>query len=145
METVTVTREVDAPPDAVRDLLEDREAFMAAGGFAEVDVDGDEIRLANTVGLFLSLELELDVFDHEDAALAYRQRDGIFREMETTYTVAPAGDGDRSVVAATTCFEIDVDYAGPLLDASIVRRKRRLELSSQLDYLADAGRPSDIE
>lgn len=137
MQTVTVTREFDAPPPAIREAMADREAFMKAGGFAEVDVDGDTIHLKNTVGLFLLLELELDIVEREGADLAYVQRDGIFRDMETAYEIVELADGAGTEVRATTDFEIDVDYAGPLLDASIVSRKRRLELSRQLDYLED--------
>lgn len=134
MERVTVTREFDAPPEAIRAAMADREAFMRSGGFAEVEVDGDHIHLANTVGLFILLELELEVVPREDAAFAYVQRDGIFREMETTFVVEPIDD-DRTRVEATTEFAVDVDIAGPLLDASVVKRKRRLELTSQFDYL----------
>lgn len=135
MKHVTITREIDAPPEVVRERMADREAFMQAGGFSDVTVEGDEIHLENTVGIFLVVELELDIVDRPDAEFAYVQRSGIFREMETTFTVTPIDSGDRTRVSASTDFEIDVDFAGPLLDASVVRRKRRLELERQFDYL----------
>ncbi|WP_255151257.1 SRPBCC family protein [Halorarius halobius] len=133
MQTVTVSREVDAPPAAVREAMADVEAFMRAGGFDEVGVDGDVIELRNAVGL-LVIELTLEMVNREGAALAYVQRDGIFSEMETRYTVADRDGG--SEVTATTEFAVDVRYLGPVFDATVVKRQRRHELTSQFDWLA---------
>lgn len=132
MQTVTVTREFDAPPAAIERELADLEPFMQAGGFTEVTVDGDRIDIRNAVG-FLEIELALEVVDRKGAALAYVQRDGIFSEMETRYVVDERDDG--CAVAATTEFEVDVQYLGPVFDATVVRRQRRLELRRQFDYL----------
>lgn len=138
METVTVTRELAAPAEEVRALIADVEPFMRAGRFDEVSVDGDEIRLANTVGMLLRIELTLAIVDREGAALAYEQRDGIFESMETVYTVTETDDGEGSRVTATTDFAVDVAFVGPVFDATVVKRQRRWELNNQLDYLEEA-------
>jgi len=135
MERVTVERRIDAAPEAVRAAMDDVAAFTEAGGFDSVTVDGDRIEIANSVGI-ATIELELALVD-ADAALAYRQVDGIFEEMETRYEVAP--DGDASLVTATTEFAIDVALVGELMDATVIKRQRRGELEAQLDWLADAA------
>lgn len=133
MERVTVTRALDADPDAVRDLITDVEPFMRAGGFDAVRLDGDRLELENTVGLF-EVELVLDVVDDADAVLAYEQRDGIFESMRTGYSVEERGDG--ATVTATTTFEaVDLPVVGKVLDATVVKRQRRTELEEQFDYL----------
>jgi hypothetical protein len=134
MQSVTVSRTIDAPPEAIERELADLEPFMEAGGFTEVTVDGDRIHIRNAVG-FLSIELDLDVVDREGAALAYVQRDGIFSEMETRYVVD--GRDGATEVRATTEFEVDVQYLGPVFDATVVKRQRRLELRRQFDYLEE--------
>lgn len=133
MESVTVTREIEASPDALREKIEDVETFMRAAGFDEVGVDGDTLRIANTAGLFFEIELILEIVERNDAVLAYEQRDGIFEEMTTVYTVE--GSDDRSTVRATTEFALDVAFAGPVFDATVVKRQRRAELTKQFDYL----------
>lgn len=133
MASVTVTRTVEAPPERVREAMSDVETFMRAAGFDEVERDGDRLRIANTAGMLLEIELELELVERPDAALAYEQREGIFREMRTVYRVEPADGG--TTVTATTEFEIDAPFAGPLLDASVVTRQRRAELREQFDYL----------
>ncbi|MFC7197038.1 hypothetical protein ACFQL4_24315 [Halosimplex aquaticum] len=50
MQSVTVSRRVDAPPERVRAAMGDLERFMLAAGFTEVTVDGDEMHLENQVG-----------------------------------------------------------------------------------------------
>lgn len=134
MQTVTVTRTIDAPPEAVERELAALEPFMAAAGFTEVHVDGDRIDIRNAVG-FLAIELTLDVVEREGASLAYVQRDGIFSEMETRYVVEPRDDGCE--MTATTEFEVDVQYLGPVFDATVVKRQRRRELDRQFDYLEE--------
>ncbi|MEF8840300.1 MAG: SRPBCC family protein [Haloarculaceae archaeon] len=133
MASVTVTRTVDTPPERVREAMSDVETFMRAAGFAEVDLDGDRLHIANTAGLFLEIELDLELVERRDAVLAYEQREGIFREMRTVYRIEPTDGG--TTVTATTEFEVDVALAGPLLDASVVTRQRRAELRKQFDYL----------
>ncbi|MEF8861392.1 MAG: SRPBCC family protein [Haloarculaceae archaeon] len=130
---MTVTRTVDTPPERVREAMSDVETFMRAAGFAEVDLDGDRLHIANTAGLFLEIELDLELVERRDAVLAYEQREGIFREMRTVYRIEPTDGG--TTVTATTEFEVDVALAGPLLDASVVTRQRRAELRKQFDYL----------
>lgn len=105
--------------------------FMASAGFDEVAVDGDTLEVANRVGV-ATIELTLEVID-DDAHLAYRQRDGIFEEMETRYVVAAADGG--SEVTATTEFALDVALVGDVLDATVIKRQRRKELSAQFDWL----------
>jgi len=136
MQTVTVSRTIDAPSAAIRAAMEDVEAFMLASGFDEVTVDGDEIRLVNRVGI-ATIQLTVERVDAPDAVFAYEQREGIFESMRTVYHVEDAGpEGTR--VEATTDFSLDVALVGDLLDATIIRRQRRKELDAQFDYLEDA-------
>ncbi|WP_162318922.1 SRPBCC family protein [Haloarcula limicola] len=133
MRTVTVTRELDADPDCVRAAILDVSEFMRAGGFDDVTVDGDVVTLANSVGL-VTIELVLDVVDDPDAVLAYEQRDGVFEEMVTRYDLAETADGVE--VRATTEFALQARLVGPLLDATVIDRQRRVELNAQFDSLA---------
>lgn len=134
METVTVTRRIDAPLADVEAAIRDVGPFMEAAGFDEVTVDGDIVHIRNVVGLFVPVTLDIEVFDDQDATLAYRQHEGMFREMETRLTAGEADEGGVEVVA-TTDFELDVAAVGMVLDATVVKRQRRSELVRQLDYL----------
>lgn len=134
MNSVTVSKALAASPEAVREKMHDVEAFMRAAEFDGVVVDGDRIELTNGVGI-ATIELTLELFDDADSELAYRQRDGIFDEMVTRYTVEPTEDG--SEVTAETEFQIDVALVGKLMDATIIKRQRRKELNAQFDWLAD--------
>lgn len=134
MNTVTVSRHLDASPEAVRERVSDVEPFVRAGGFDEVLVDGDRIELTNRVGI-ATIELTLERFDADDAVLAYRQREGIFEEMTTRYTVESRADGEGCTVAGTTTFAVDVALVGDLMDATVVERQRRRELNAQFDWL----------
>lgn len=131
MQTVSVSRTLDAGVEAVRAAIDDLGPFMQAGGFTEATVDGDEIHLRQELGLG-QIELHLDIVDDADAALAYEQREGIFREMRTRYEVEAVDEGTR--VTATTEFELG-GVVGSVLDATVVKRKRRQELTAQFDYL----------
>ena len=133
MQSVTVRRDVDVPLDVVRERIADVPAFMRAAGFDDVSVDGDRIRIANTVGWLFEIELTLERVERDDAVLAYEQRDGIFDEMTTAYWVDGSDEG--STVRATTDFALDVAYAGPAFDATVVKRQRRAEITKQFDYL----------
>lgn len=135
MEAVTVTRRIDAPPVPVEDAIADRESFVGAAGFDEVSVDGDEIRVTNRVGV-KDIELQLKVVEREDASFAVEQREGIFDEMWTTYTLTPAADGEATDVEAETEFALDVPVVGDILDSTVIRRQRRHELEAQFDWLA---------
>jgi len=133
METVTVTETLDGDPDRLREAITDVGPFMRAAEFDDVAVDGDIVRITNHVGL-ATLELELVVVEDSDAVLAYEQRDGIFDEMVTRYTLTETDDGVE--VEATTDFAIQARLIGPVLDATVVSRQRRRELRAQFDYLA---------
>lgn len=135
MASVEVVREIDADPDAVRAAMADLEPFVAAGGFDETTVEGDTIHLANGVAL-LRIELTLEVVEDPEADLAYEHREGIFDEMVTRYVVEPHEGGSR--VTATTEFALDAAFAGPLLDATVIKRQRTKELVGQLEYLEAA-------
>ncbi|MUV61129.1 SRPBCC family protein [Halobacterium sp. CBA1126] len=134
MNEVTETRRLAVGPDAVRDAMADLEAFVMAAGFDEVTVDGDRITVANRVGV-ADIELELEVVEREGAALAYEQREGIFEAMWTEYVVDPRGEGGCEVTARTA-FSLDVPVVGDMLDATVIERQRRKELTAQLDWLA---------
>lgn len=138
MESVTVTRDIETSPAVLRERIEDVEPFMRAAGFDDVAVDGDRIQIANTAGLFLAIELTLEIVERNDSVLAYEQREGIFDEMTTVYTVE--GSENRSTVSVTTEFALDVTFVGPIFDATVVKRQRRSELTKQLDYLESTER-----
>lgn len=137
MEQVTVRRSIDATPAALREAITDVEPFMRAAGFDEVAVDGDRIAITNHVGL-LTIDLELRRVDDPEAVFAYEQLEGIFESMETRYALAPGDVG--TAVTATTEFALDAAFVGPLLDATVVKRQRRAELSAQFDYLEERAR-----
>lgn len=132
MQSVTCTRHLEAPADAVESAILDIEPFMLASGFDEVDVDGETVRVANEMGI-ATIELVLELVEAPDAVLAYEQRDGIFEEMRTTYRVSETPDGCE--VVATTAFALDVALVGSLLDATVIKRQRRKELDAQFDWL----------
>jgi len=134
MNSITVSRTFDAPPETVRDAMTDLEPFMAAAGFDRVAVDGETIEVANSVGI-ATIELTLALIDDPETDLAYEQREGIFEEMQTTYTVTETETG--SEVTAATEFALDVAVIGEVLDATIIKRQRRRELSAQFDWLAE--------
>jgi carbon monoxide dehydrogenase subunit G len=141
MQSVTLTRTIDAQPAAVTDAMDDLEPFMLAAGFDEVVVDGDELRVSNLVGI-AEIELTLGLLDRPDAALAYEQREGIFEEMVTSYAVEERASGTE--VTATTEFALDVALVGGVLDATVIKRQRRKELAAQLDWLEDDSGDSDV-
>lgn len=141
MERVSVTRRIDAPPAAVEAAVADLESFMLAAGFDDVSVEGGTVDIENAVGL-ARLSLTVEVVE-ADAALAYEQREGLFSEMRTRYEVAPADGG--SEVTATTEFELGRGVVGSALDATLVKRQRRSELTRQLEGLSElvAGEHDD--
>lgn len=135
MQRVTVRRTIHAAPSTVRALIADHERFMQAGGFTEASVTGDEIHLRQALGL-ATIELHLEIVADADAVLAYEQREGIFSHMRTRYEVDAVSEGSQ--VSATTEFEVG-GVVGSVLDATVVKRKRRQELTNQFDYLEDAA------
>lgn len=132
MQTVAVSRTIDAPTDAVVDAMHDLEPFIAAAGFDAVDVDGDTVRVENAVGV-ATIRLTLGMLDDPAAELAYEQREGIFERMWTGYTVESVDRG--TAVTATTEFALDVPLVGGVLDATVIGRQRRKELEAQFDWL----------
>ncbi|MEF8851735.1 MAG: SRPBCC family protein [Haloarculaceae archaeon] len=132
MQSITVSRRVDAPPDRVREAMADLEGFMLGAGFTDVTVGGDEIHLENRVGL-ATVTLDLRVVERPDAALAYEQADGFFETMDTEYTLEAVDGGTE--ISATTEFALDVALVGQVLDATVIKRQRRHELESQFDWL----------
>lgn len=132
MNSVTLSRTIDAPPTVVRESMHRLDRFMRASGFDEVLVDGETVRVANEVGI-ATIELTLELVDRPDADLAYEQRDGVFEEMRTAYAITPTPDG--SEVVATTEFALDVALVGDVLDSTVIQRQRRKELTAQFDWL----------
>ncbi|WP_251133222.1 hypothetical protein [Halorubrum sp. 2020YC2] len=94
MNSVSLSRAIDTPPEVVRDAMDDLGAFVRSSGFDEVAVDGETVRVADEVGV-ASVELTLDLVDDPDADLACEQREGIFESMRTEYVVAPTDWGAR--------------------------------------------------
>ncbi|WP_254544933.1 SRPBCC family protein [Halomarina pelagica] len=137
MNSVSVTRQLNASPAALRDAILDLEPFMRAAGFDEVEVDGDTIHVANQVGP-IQIELTLALVDNLDAVLTYEQREGIFETMRTTYMLIE--DPEKIEIVATTDFALDLAVVGSILDATVIKRQRRIELEAQFDYLESTTR-----
>jgi len=55
--------------------------------------------------------------------------------MSTRYELTR--QGDQTEVTATTDFKVDVALVGMILDATVIKRQRRRELSAQFEYLAE--------
>ena len=144
MQSVSFSREITAPEDAVRETILDLEPFMLSAEFDEVTVTdatfgegratGGQIDIGNSVG-FLRIELSLAVVDRPGTVLAYEQRDGIFETMSTEYRIAPGAEG--TTVSVRTEFALAASFVGPIFDATVIRRQRRREIESQFDYLQD--------
>lgn len=134
MNSITLSRTIDASPERVQESIEDLKPFMKASGFDDVTVDGRMIRVANHMGV-MTIELTLEVVDIPGAFLAYEQREGIFNAMRTTYAVRTTDGGTE--VEATTEFELDVAVVGDLLDSTVIKRQRRKELIAQFDWLEE--------
>jgi hypothetical protein len=131
MESIELSRIIDAPREEVEAAIDDLEPFMRAAGFDEVTVDSDRISIAKAVGL-LRISLDLERFDADDTVLAYRQVDGIFEEMHTWYYLADVEGGTE--IRARTDFGLDTPGGG-LLDATVIKRQRSKELAAQFDHL----------
>lgn len=134
MESVSVSRRVDAPPERVRELMSDLEEFMLAAGFTDVTATDETIHLENRVGL-ATVTLDLRVVERPGAALAYEQADGFFERMLTVYTLE-AVDGGTEVTAETE-FALDLALVGQILDATVIKRQRTSELEAQFDWLEE--------
>lgn len=133
MQSIDVSRVIDAPRDDIEGAMHDLEPFMRAAGFDEVSVEGDQFTIAKAVGL-LRISLDLEHFEAEGASLAYRQLDGIFSEMRTWYYLDDVAEGVE--VRARTEFALDAPGGG-LLDATVIKRQRGKELTAQFDYLKE--------
>lgn len=159
MESVTVTRTIDAPVEAVEAEMADLESFMLSAGFDEVSVEGDRMTLVMGFTI-LRMKLVLDLVASDEHDVVYEQHEGPFEFMRTWYDVEPAGDGDgrgagsdgagggndedasgddreRTVVSATTEFQLRAPAVGSLLDATVIKRQRRKELNAQFDHLEE--------
>lgn len=132
MQTVSLSRDLDATAESVEAALDDVAAFTKAGGFDEVEVEDNRMHLKNGVGI-ATMELTVEFFESDEAALAYRQVEGIFDEMETRYTVETTARGSQ--ITGTTSFEVDMAVVGDLLDATVIKRQRRREIEGQFDWL----------
>lgn len=136
MERVVCSRDTDRSPAAVRDDLQDVVRLTEAAGFDTVERDGDTVHVENRVGL-ARVEMTFRLRPSSDADLAYEQVEGLFDEMVTRYEVTATEDGTR--VDVETEFELGVSLLGDVLDATVIRRQRRDELTDQLDWLASGG------
>lgn len=134
METISLSRTLAAPPDEVRELIQDLEPFMLAAGFSTVEIEGDEMTISKGFAM-ASIELHLRLLDEADTILAYEQIDGIFEEMWTGYYLEPTDEGSELTV--TTDFALDIAGVGSILDATVIKRQRTKELNAQFDYLED--------
>lgn len=134
MESLTVTRTIEASPADVRAVFGDLEPLMRAADFDEVTVDGEQMEISKAMGL-VKISLTLRVFDDPDTVLGYQQVDGIFETMRTTYTVSERNGGTE--LTARTEFALDAP-AGGILDATVIKRQRQKELDAQLEYVEAA-------
>ena len=133
MTRVTNSRQLDGSPSIVREVIvDDLAAFLAAGGYDSVEVDGDRIELANQIG-FATLELTLQLDPDADAILAFEAVSGIFDRMRTEYTVTETDSG--SEITAWTDFTLG-GVIGSALDETLITRQRNREFDQQFDYLA---------
>ncbi|WP_049985905.1 hypothetical protein [Halobellus rufus] len=132
MTSVSVTAVLDEDAATVRQRMREVEPFMRAAGFDAVRREGSHLTIENAVGP-ATIELSLELFDDPDADLAYRQEEGIFEEMDTTYTVTAVDGGTR--VEAETEFSLGVAVVGSVLDETVIKRQRRRELNAQFAYL----------
>lgn len=142
MNSITLSRTIDASPERVRESIEELEPFMKASGFDDVTVDGRMIHVANHMG-FATIELTLEIVDDPGACLAYEQREGIFSEMRTRYAVRST-NGDTEIEAMTE-FELDVAVVGDILDSTVIKRQRRKELTAQFEWLEEVCNNSAAE
>ncbi|MFB6183457.1 MAG: SRPBCC family protein [Haloarculaceae archaeon] len=131
MESLTVSRTLDATVDDVADVMGDTESFVRASGYDEVRTEGGRLHIENRVGI-ANLELVARIVE-EGPSLEYVQEEGIFEAMRTAYAVEE--DDDGVTVTARTEFAVDAGIVGEFLDATVVKRQRRKELTTQLDYL----------
>lgn len=131
MAKVDVEWYIDAPPQAVRDVVRDVESFMLAAGFDEVRVEEKQLHLEMVLGI-ARLELTSRFIEDHPAVLAYEQIDGIFESMTTHYDVQAENSG--SLIRAVTEFQLG-GVVGSILDATIIKRQRTREFESQFEWL----------
>lgn len=119
-------------PGDVRDaILHDLEAFVGAGGFDNVAMEGERIDLARRLG-FATIELSVRLDSEADALLAFEAVEGIFDHMRTEYAVEETDSGTK--VTARTDFTLGGIF-GKALDETLVATQRRREFEDQFDYL----------
>ena len=139
METVTASRTFEVSPETIRETIrDDVPAFVRASGFDRVDVDGDQLTVARNIGL-ATFELTLETRDTPHV-LALDQVEGIFDTMWTEYQVRPADVG--ATLTATTEFTLG-RVLGPVLDGTMIQKRRTEEFEWQFDYLADRLQPTE--
>lgn len=131
MQSIELSRVVDAPVSRVGDAITDVEPFMRSAGFGEVTHEGDRLDIAKALGL-LKISLSLRIVDEPEAVLAYEQVEGVFETMTTAYTLSETSDGTD--VTVRTEFALDAP-GGSILDGTIIKRQRRKEIEAQFDYL----------
>lgn len=137
MNTVTVSRTISASPAALREAVLDLEPFTRAAGFDSVEVDGRTIRVANQVGI-AEIELELAVVDDPDATLAYEQREGIFEQMRTAFTVTPADDGAEGTANGTETAE-DTGAIGETAETDLIEATDAVDSTSETTAIDATG------
>lgn len=141
MASISVSRIVDADADDVAAAMHDVEPFVRSAGFDEVRYDGETVEVAKEMGP-MRIELTLEVVAEPDAEVVHVQREGIFESMRTAYRVAAHEDGVE--VTAETEFSLKTAVVGPVLDATVIKQVRRMELDNQFDYLEErASVPRD--
>ena len=134
MQEVTVSREVDAPQEAVLDALSPRDIVEYAGTYEVRDVEETDDGWAVSCGTE-DLDVVLD-FERVDGGYIYRQREdqGPFGEM---YTGLAIDEDDPVVVIARSCYTFDGRLAR-LLDW-LAAHERRTELRRLLAGIEDAA------
>lgn len=133
METVSVSRTFDSPPDAVREvILADVPAFIRASGFDSVLIDGEEITVSREIGI-ATFELTLEERE-SNHLLAFDQTAGLFERMWTDYRLEATDTGSK--LTATTEFTIGGVLA-PVLDGTMIHKQRTREFELQFDYVAE--------
>lgn len=132
MASVTRSRFFGTDPETVEGVIaDDIGAFMQAGGYDSVSVEGDRVEIERRLGL-ANLSLTLRPIDVDGAVLAFEQESGLFEEMTMYYAAEPTDGGTE--LEARTEFTLG-GVTGNVLDDTVIRRQRTSEIELQFDYV----------
>lgn len=133
MRTVSVSRRVGAPPEAVFDALDPMAIIDAEGTFTALDREAAE-DATHVVARGGGMEVVF-AFTPTEAGYEYEQRGeaGPFDTMETIITVEPEDEGARVRMESTVSLGLPFES----ISDRIAAWKRRGELERALDAIDD--------